>query len=381
MHSHNLIQNLPSIVARSSLLISHICDLVQTLTNHQHVRSSTPGWRIRPIGWLGRGGKPPPAGFALSNPITPEKDSIDTFETPRASRASQKALEVGPAWTPRQSTSPSPYSKGGETPRALRVSSASQQAARSSPAVSSKDPTPAPSTPAATPDWVGGGDDDDEDEEMEYTGGSGDALPLAHSLIESASRLRKRVALNGTTDISLEEKREIADGLASMLAIATRADIMTWGSGDLASAVTKLAAGSRFPQPDFDNREEDMPVDDTFEFTPATPPPPPLRAMMVPRRHAPQGARPLPQPPVGRGGPAFKGRGIPPPPPINLSTKPPPVKGTYAKTAQFTGGLPPSSVDSIVRLAKAFPELPTKQLEVMNRAAGYESLCLHKTRS
>jgi hypothetical protein len=46
------------------------------------------------------------------------------------------------------------------------------------------------------------------------------------------------------------------------------------------------------------------------------------------------------------------------------------VRGTYAKTAQFAGGLPPSSVDGIVRLAKAFPELPTKQLEVMNWAAG-----------
>jgi hypothetical protein len=121
---------------------------------------------------------------------------------------------------------------------------------------------------------------------MEYAKGSGDApLSLTHSLIDSASRLRKRVTLSGTPDLSLEEKREIADGVASVLAIAARADIMTWGSGDLVLAVTKLARGSRFPQPDFDNRDEDMPVDNTFEFTPATPPPPLLfRAMMVPCR-------------------------------------------------------------------------------------------------
>jgi hypothetical protein len=58
-----------------------------------------------------------------------------------------------------------------------------------------------------------------------------------------------------------------------------------------------------------------------------------------------------------------------PPPPINHATRPPP-KGSYAQTTCLDGGVPRSSVDGIVRLAKAFPELPTKWLKVMQRAAG-----------
>jgi hypothetical protein len=57
-----------------------------------------------------------------------------------------------------------------------------------------------------------------------------------------------------------------------------------------------------------------------------------------------------------------------PAPPINFSTCPAPPKGTYAQTACFQGGVPSTSVDGIVRLAKAFPELPTRQLEVMQQA-------------
>jgi hypothetical protein len=88
-------------------------------------------------------------------------------------------------------------------------------------------------------------------------------------------------------------------------------------------------------------------------------------------RHAPKGAHPLPRPPVGGRGGLSKGKGrdLGPPPPINCATRPPP-KGSYAQTACLDGGVPRSSVDGIVRLAKAFPELPTKRLKVMQRAAG-----------
>jgi hypothetical protein len=149
---------------------------------------------------------------------------------------------------------------------------------------------------------------------MEYAEGSSDAPPsLAHSLIDSASRLRKQVALNGTTDFSLNEKREIADGVASVLATAARANIMTWGSRDLVSAMAALTEGRGSLFAETIDRGEDMLVDDEFFFTPA-PPPPPVRAMTA--------SRPLPRPPPGaRGGPAFKGRGIPPPPLINLGAE------------------------------------------------------------
>jgi hypothetical protein len=90
------------------------------------------------------------------------------------------------------------------------------------------------------------------------------------------------------------------------------------------------------------------------------------------RGHPPRGARPLPRPPVGGRGGASKGKGrdLGPPPPINRATWPPPPRSSYAQTACLDGGVSRSSVDGIVRLAKAFPELPTKQLEVMQRAAG-----------
>jgi hypothetical protein len=106
-------------------------------------------------------------------------------------------------------------------------------------------------------------------------------------------------------------------------------------------------------------------------------PPPPSMAWPGPSSsscgHPPRGARPLPRPPVGGRGGSSKGKGrdLGPPPPVNCATHPPPPgKGSYAQTTRFDGGVSRSSVDGIVRLAKAFPELPTKRLEVMQRAAG-----------
>jgi hypothetical protein len=64
-----------------------------------------------------------------------------------------------------------------------------------------------------------------------------------------------------------------------------------------------------------------------------------------------------------------KGRDLGPSPPINRTTHPP-SRGSYAQIACLEGGVPHSSVNGIVRLVKAFPELPTKWLEVMQRAAG-----------
>jgi hypothetical protein len=81
--------------------------------------------------------------------------------------------------------------------------------------------------------------------------------------------------------------------------------------------------------------------------------------------HAPKGARPLPHSLVGGRGGLSKGKGrdLGPPPPINHATRPLPRR-SYAQTARLDGGVPCSSVDGIVRLAKAFLELPTKRLDI-----------------
>jgi hypothetical protein len=105
-------------------------------------------------------------------------------------------------------------------------------------------------------------------------------------------------------------------------------------------------------------------------------PPPPSMAWPGPstnsRGRPPRGARPLPRLPVGGQGGLSKGKGrdLGPPPPVNRATCPPHPRSLYAQTARFEGGVSHSSMDGIVRLAKAFPELPTKRLEVMQRAAG-----------
>jgi hypothetical protein len=82
---------------------------------------------------------------------------------------------------------------------------------------------------------------------------------------------------------------------------------------------------------------------------------------------APRDACPLPRPPTGGQGGSFRGRGGPPPP-VNRATHPK-DKGMFASVAK-SGPIPSSSVDGIVRLAKAFPELPTARLADMQCQAG-----------
>jgi hypothetical protein len=83
-------------------------------------------------------------------------------------------------------------------------------------------------------------------------------------------------------------------------------------------------------------------------------------------RATPWGARPLPRPPKGRGGPVQAGG---PPPLVNRSTCPP-DRGSFAAVARASALLSSSSVEGLVRLAKAFPELPTSHLQDMQKRSG-----------
>ena len=228
-------------------------------------------------------------------------------------------------------------------------------------------PTPVPTTPPPT-SWAG--DDmgaDESDGGMDENGWLRPSI-LAASLSSHAVWMRARARVDALDPLSSLERRAVADRLGELLAAAVGVEAMDWGSGELTSAIHSLFAGrvDDVPPSSYARHTEDVVMDPVD-------PPPPRRPNVPPTRgRPPRGARPLPIPPGrgGRGGSVRGGRGIGPPPPINRATRPPPAgKGSYAQTARFPGGLPSSSVDGIVRLAKAFPELPTQQLEVMQRAA------------
>jgi hypothetical protein len=82
---------------------------------------------------------------------------------------------------------------------------------------------------------------------------------------------------------------------------------------------------------------------------------------------APRGACPLPRTPTGGQGSSSKGQGGPPPSVNHASC--PKDKGTFTGVAK-SGPIPSSSMDGIIRLAKAFPELPTAQLADMQCRVG-----------
>jgi hypothetical protein len=268
----------------------------------------------------------------------------------------------GPARASRQSPSLSPYGAGQETPRVPRLTSASAQAAcaaqlgaspvspsaiYSTPSATlSRGGTMSPSPLPRTPPPADVGD-----------GSWRDPTEFAVSLGEDANWLR-HVSAGIMDDLSQNEMHRIAEGVADLLRAALDAGVWAWPSAELNQALSQLPSVTGSQGPSGTGGDVDM------EGT--QPPPPPSHNCGRP----PFGGRPLPRPPMGgRGGSSKgKGRAMGPAPPINFSTRPAPPKGTYAQTARFQGGIPSTSVDGIVRLAKAFPELPTRQLEVMQQA-------------
>jgi len=84
-------------------------------------------------------------------------------------------------------------------------------------------------------------------------------------------------------------------------------------------------------------------------------------------RGCPRGARPLPVPPPGAPRRVVRPATLGPPPRIDQKSRPfvagPP---SFAQAAAFPGSSGShTSVDGLVRLAKAFPELPTARLQAM----------------
>src|ERR1700733_401972 len=101
----------------------------------------------------------PIGGSGAAMPTTPGNDPIDSLSQPRAAAAPHSS---GPHRTPRCSPSPLPYGRGGETPRASRMSSASDAALRQGCSRSSPPHSTPGSHRGASPISLGGGPDDDD---------------------------------------------------------------------------------------------------------------------------------------------------------------------------------------------------------------------------
>jgi hypothetical protein len=166
--------------------------------------------------------------------------------------------------------------------------------------------------------------------------------------------------------LSEADKLHVVDGVGSLIQAALNAGVLEWPSRAMESVMGQILTSTG---EDEENHSTHFGQDVDMR------PLPPSMAWPGPssnsRGRPPRGAHPLPRPLVGGRGGLSKGKGrdLGPPPPINRATCPPP-KGSYAQTTRLNGGVPRSSVDGIIRLVKTFPELPTKRLKVMQRAAG-----------
>jgi hypothetical protein len=305
------------------------------------------------------GGRPP-----SDAPPTPGNDPMDSFSAPRGGVEASASSSVGPIRTPRSSPSPAPYGAGGDTPRPPRMSSASQAAARAR-AASERSHSPFPfslGSPQGSPF-----DEDDHEAivpDTPQTSGDGWTVSeFAEGLMDSATWLEKAVSDRSSAFLTGTEKALIHSRVATLLRAVNEAGVSSWGGntshppprpapprpGQLSElTMTSLMAGD-------------------FDVPMAGPPRPATRARQ-PRR-GPLGSRPLPRPPVRAGGGSARARGAPPPVP-DASTRPAVRPASFAQAARFQGGqVPSSSVDGIVRLAKAFPELPTSRLAAMQGQA------------
>jgi hypothetical protein len=167
-------------------------------------------------------------------------------------------------------------------------------------------------------------------------------------------------------ELSEADKLHVADGMGSLIQAAHNTGVLYWLSKAMETVMEQILA-STGEEEENHSTHYDQDVDMRLPPPSMVWPGPSLNS----HGHAPKGACPLPCPPVGGRGGLSKGKGRDLGPPLPSITPPIPLLGgSYAQTARLDGGVPRSSVDGIVRLAKAFPELPTKRLEVMQRAAG-----------
>jgi hypothetical protein len=155
-------------------------------------------------------------------------------------------------------------------------------------------------------------------------------------------------------ELSEMDKLHIVDSVGSLIQATLDAGVLEWPSKAMEVVMGQILTSSGEEEENH-STHYDQDVDMRL--------PPPLMAWpgssSSSHGHAPKGARPLPCPPVGGQGGLSKGKGrdLGPPPPINCATRPPP-KGFVCSDHLPGGGVARSSVDGIVRLAKAFPELP-----------------------
>jgi hypothetical protein len=212
-------------------------------------------------------------------------------------------------------------------------------------------------TPSGPPSMRSASEDPFIADRMDTDPSSADALTLAESMVGKIGEI--------TTWLDGEKFSEVsADvwdlALKQMTALVQSMWYTTVSSDDegyypFVEAVKTLAQEYNLGSADFAKDEDSM----AMRVDPV-----PVRRGGAASRVAPRGAHPLPHPPMGGRGSSFKGRGGPPPP-VNCATHPK-DKGTFAAVAR-SGPIPSSSVDGIIRLAKAFPELPTARLADMQR--------------
>src|SRR6202035_3997976 len=180
----------------------------------------------------------PIGGSGAAMPPTPSRDPMDSLSQPRAVAAVPSSS--GPHRTPRYSPSPSPYGRGSDTPRAPRMSSASDAAARQGRSQSSP--------PRPTPDPLGSvspihfGDDDDEggmgDDDQPLAGSS----QFARDLTSNANWLRFLDPAE-VANFDDYDKEAIARGLSTVLSAAEAVGVLGWRIPDLDNNLRTVAQG------------------------------------------------------------------------------------------------------------------------------------------
>jgi len=211
-------------------------------------------------------------------------------------------------------------------------------------------------TPTPTPPSLTG-----EEGGTASEGGGGDfeevsSFDVMHALIKAHHWLADNAAEPWITE---DDKSIVATLLTALVREATRSGVIDWPVEDSIPSVraaAKAAADS--------TRDQDAEMGDA---TVRLPHPTISRPTHASNRGHPRGARPLPVPPVRTPRRAVRPATLGPPPQIDQTSRPlgagPPL---FAQAASFLGGLGShTSVDGLVRLAKAFPELPTARLQAM----------------
>jgi hypothetical protein len=275
------------------------------------------------------GGPPPPIGLNPPQPPTPSNDPISSLGSPpvissASQQASSRSFQVpvgpfqvppasGPSRTARQSPSPSPYNQGPETPRPLRTRGSSRASSPSDTPVVSTGVSPSASrqtTPAGT-SWedpfVGGSglppamDTDSADPDLDYDGWRKPALvPVELEL--HALWLREMGSRSGARSLPEEYKVRIAEAVAEVMTAAAEAGVATWGDGRAVAYAHSLLLSPGAPGGGSSSRTDQGPPKGKARAS----------GPVLQRGPQPKGSRPLPRPPVGRGGSSGRGGRGPP---------------------------------------------------------------------